>query len=125
MLTAKDFSCWKCGANLAELPLPLSRVAECPACRAYIHVCRMCRFFDSGVPKQCTEVDAEEVKEKERPNFCDYFRPSPTAYRKGDAKSQSAKSTLDSLFGAGAGETENKPDVARGKLDDLFGKREK
>jgi hypothetical protein len=22
--------CWKCGASLAELPLPLGRLAECP-----------------------------------------------------------------------------------------------
>jgi hypothetical protein len=122
MLTAKDFRCWKCGAALAELPLPLSRLAECPACRAYQHICRMCLHFAPGVPKQCDEQDAEEVKEKERPNFCDYFRPNPAAYRKGDAKSQSAKAKLDSLVGA-ATEAEDKTDPARGKLDDLFGKK--
>lgn len=124
MKTAKDFSCWKCGATLAELPLPLSRLAECPTCRAYEHVCRMCLHFAPGIPKQCKEQDAEEVKEKERPNFCDYFRPNAKAYRGGDAKTQATKSTLDSLFG-GAVEVENKPEVARGKLDELFGKDKK
>jgi hypothetical protein len=125
MLTAENFCCWKCGAALAGLPLPLSRLAECPACHAYVHVCRMCLHFQTGIPKQCDEDDAEEVKEKERPNFCDYFRPNPRAYRKGDVKSQSAKSKLDSLFGAGADATENPADAARGKLDDLFGKGKK
>lgn len=114
--------CWKCGAALAELPLPLSRLAECPACRAYQHVCRMCLMFDRNAPKQCREPDAEEVKDKERPNFCDYFKPNPNAYRKGDPKSQAAKSKLDSLFGGDRGEAENKADAARGKLDGLFGK---
>lgn len=81
----------------------------------------MCVSFDRYAPKQCREQDAEEVKEKERPNFCDYFKPSPTAYKAADAKSQTAKSTLDSLFG-GSTEKENKADAARGKLDELFGK---
>jgi hypothetical protein len=114
--------CWKCGTALADLPLPLSRMAECPKCQAYQHICLMCLSFNRNAPKQCREQDAEEVKEKERPNFCDYFRPNPAAFNKGDAKSQSAKSTLDSLFG-GAAESENNPDVARSKLDDLFGKK--
>jgi hypothetical protein len=124
MKTAKDFSCWKCGANLAELPLPLSRLAECPACRAYQHVCRMCLHFAPGIPKQCDEQDAEEVKEKDRANFCDYFKPNPRAYKARDPKTQSAKANLDSLFG-GATASEDKADVARGKLDDLFGKDKK
>jgi hypothetical protein len=119
--TAKDFLCWKCGANLAELPLPLSRLAECPACRAYQHACRMCLEFAPGIPKQCREQDAEEVKEKDRPNFCDYFKPNPKAYRGGDAKTEAAKSKLDSLFGGA--EAETSPDPARGKLDELFGKK--
>ena len=116
------FVCWKCGASLSELPLPLSRLAECPACQAYQHVCQMCLHFHRGVPKQCLEQDAEEVKEKERPNFCDYFRPNPAAFRGGDAKSEAARSTLDSLFGA-AEPAEDKTDAARGKLDELFGKK--
>ena len=124
MKMAVDFQCWKCGAGLAELPLPLSRLAECPACRAYQHVCRMCVHFAPGIPKQCAEQDAEEVKEKERPNFCDYFKPSPKSYKGADAKTQSAKSKLDSLFG-GAAATEDHAGAARGKLDDLFGKDKK
>ncbi len=123
-MATNNLLCWKCGASIAELPLPLSRVAECAACRAYLHVCRLCRFFDARAPKQCNEPDAEEVKEKERPNFCDYFRPSSRAYRKGDPKLESAKAKLDSFFGSVA-EKEDKADVARGKLDDLFGKRKK
>jgi hypothetical protein len=117
--------CWKCGAALAELPLPLSRLAECPACQAYQHVCCLCLHFARSVPKQCREQDAEEVKEKERPNFCDYFKPNSGAYKGRDAKTQAAKITLDTLFG---GSAEPKPDpaaAARGKLADLFGKDKK
>jgi hypothetical protein len=47
-----DLICWKCGASLAELTLPLSRTDFCRACRAEVHVCRMCRFYDPGKAKK-------------------------------------------------------------------------
>jgi hypothetical protein len=60
--------CWKCGASLAELPLPLGRLAECLACHAELHVCRMCEFYDPRVTNSCNEPRAEEVKDKESAN---------------------------------------------------------
>lgn len=122
-MIVNNLLCWKCGAALAPLPLPLSRLAECPACRAYQHICRMCLSFDRNASKQCREQDAEEVKEKERPNFCDYFKPNAKAYKGGDAKIEAAKSKLDALFGEADAEKPDSADVARGKLDDLFGKK--
>lgn len=40
----------------------------------------MCIHFDSNVPRQCREDGAEEVKEKDRLNFCDWYKPSDTAF---------------------------------------------
>ena len=60
----------------------------------------MCRHFDAGVVRQCREDGAEDVTEKERPNFCDWFVPSENAFdphQKADA--DAAKSALDALFG--------------------------
>ena len=42
--TPAELSCWKCGASLAELTLPLRRLEECRACGAELHVCRLCGF---------------------------------------------------------------------------------
>ena len=50
---AHDLVCWKCGASLAALSLPLRRLEECPACRAELHVCRMCRLLDPQAYQQC------------------------------------------------------------------------
>ena len=117
--------CWKCGVSVAELPVPLSRLAECPKCRAYLHVCRMCQFFDPRLTGQCQEERAEEVRDKEGANFCDWFKPRPNAYRqRGDGKTQAAKGKLDDLFG-GAQATDGKGDAARDKLSDLFAPNEK
>src|SRR5690606_12344548 len=79
-VTTAALVCWKCGASLAALPLPLSRLAECPADRAELHVCRLCRFFDARTARQCSEIRAEEVIDKERANYCDWFKPRPGAY---------------------------------------------
>ena len=113
--------CWKCGASVAELPLPLSRLAECPKCRAYLHACRMCQFYDPRLTGQCREDRAEEVLDKEHANFCDWFKPRPEAHRPPDeGKNQAAKARFDSLFGAAASDSTDKPNAARDKLNELF-----
>ncbi len=95
-----ELICYRCGASLAELTPPISRQDECPECAAYLHVCSMCEFHDAGVPKQCTEDDAEEVFEKERPNFCDWYKPGSDVFDPKQAAEESrAKNELSSLFG--------------------------
>ena len=94
--------CYRCGASLSALSLPLSRRDQCPGCSAELHVCMMCRHFDRAVPRQCREDGAEDVTEKEHANFCDWFKPSEAAFdpdRKSEA--DAAKEALAGLFGDG------------------------
>lgn len=116
---AHDLVCWKCGASLAALSLPLRRLDECKSCGAELHVCRMCVEYDTSKAKHCREPIAEEVKDKERANFCDYFKPRAAAYKPPDtAETTRSRAGLDALFGGGA-----KPasaDDARSRLDDFF-----
>ncbi len=97
-----SIACFRCGESLAALSLPLSRRDQCPACSADVHVCKMCAHFDARVPRQCREDGAEDVGEKERPNFCDWFTPSDSAFD-ADRKSEAdaAKDALAALFGDG------------------------
>ncbi|MGI9234316.1 MAG: hypothetical protein ACR2RD_11845 [Woeseiaceae bacterium] len=93
-------ACFRCGASLNALSLPLSRRDQCPDCSADLHVCRMCRFFDRSVPRQCREDGAEDVTEKERPNFCDWFKPSADAFDPaGKSAADAAEAALADLFG--------------------------
>ncbi|MGB8327983.1 MAG: hypothetical protein WCE48_10440 [Steroidobacteraceae bacterium] len=95
-----DLVCWKCGASLAALTLPLRRLEECPQCRCELHVCRMCVEYDTHVAKHCREPTAEEVREKDRANFCDHFKPRSQAYvAPNTAAVEQARSELDKLFG--------------------------
>lgn len=122
---AVELKCWKCGASLQDIPLPFSRYAKCKSCQADLHVCRMCEFYDRTVSKMCREPIAEEVKDKQRANFCGYLQPTPRAYTPGDKSVAAAsKSELESLFGMDGGSTSgtpSDPDKARQQLDDLFG----
>jgi hypothetical protein len=95
-----DLLCWKCGASLAHLSLPLSRRDECKQCRAELHACRMCLDYDVSVAKRCREPTAEEVSDKERANFCGHFAPSAKAYKPADqSAANEALTELEKLFG--------------------------
>ncbi len=110
--------CWQCGADLEALPRPYGRLARCPACRADLHVCRMCRHFDPTTAKQCREPMAEAVGDKTRANFCEWFQPRGDAYT-GEASRPKTRRELEALFGAGdAGAGEPAPPPS---LDESFG----
>ncbi len=112
--------CWKCGADLAAVPQPFSRLADCPACRAELHVCRLCRFYNPRIEGQCGEDHAEEVRDETRANFCDYFKPNPGAFQAPAAgRTTAAKARVDELFGGAPGATPG--GSPRDALQDLFG----
>ena len=97
-----NIACFRCGTSLSALSLPLSRQDTCPSCSVHLHVCRMCVNFDPAVPSQCREDDAEEVFEKDKLNFCEWFAPSDTAFDPvAKAESDRAREALDALFGNG------------------------
>ncbi len=95
-----SLDCWQCGATLAELSLPLLRTDECRACRAQLHVCRMCRFYDTGKANGCAEPVADEVQDKTRANFCGYFQPAAGRGPPQEAAGDRALAALEALFGS-------------------------
>jgi hypothetical protein len=126
MFNMPGLVCWRCGTSLADLTLPLRRLEECRTCGAELHVCKLCEWYSVTVAKHCREPIAEEVKDKQRANFCDYFKPRPGAYSKADVSaSDQARSDLDALFGSGAKNATSEPsaaDRAKAELDKLFKK---
>jgi hypothetical protein len=117
--------CWKCGASLADFSLPLRRLEECKKCGAELHVCKLCEWYSIAVAKHCREPVAEEVKDKERANFCDYFKPKPAAYTPPETREAAqSKAALDALFGGKQGSASpSAADKARADLDALFKKK--
>jgi hypothetical protein len=115
--------CWKCGASLAGMLLPLSRRDTCPSCRADLHVCKLCRHYDAHRAGQCRELAADRVADKVRGNDCGWFVPRPEAYKGGGAAmAQASRGALDVLFENQAGGGEPNPPAKPSLLDDLFKK---
>ena len=120
---SENMVCWKCGASIADLPMPLARHAACRNCGAQLHVCKLCRFYDKTQSNQCQEPIAESVNEKEKANFCELFQIKAGAYHVKDTSAvEASKSELDALFGGNAANniSSNDPDNAKSELEKLF-----
>ncbi len=106
---SEQISCYRCGYSLDSIPLPFGRRDECLNCIAELHVCRMCIMYDVRESDACKEEDALEVTEKDRANFCEYFKPNPKAYTPGFMEAQNkALSELTTLFNNDGGNNKTK-----------------
>ncbi len=76
---------------------PVGRSQECPSCLYDVRVCFNCNFWDPSYSNQCRENQADYVKDKDKSNYCEYFRPRP---------SKSSESNMDP--------------TTQKKLDDIF-----
>ena len=88
--------CFSCNKEV-DFTDRIGRRDECLHCRADLHCCKNCEFYDPKAYNECREPSADVVQVKDRANFCDYFTP-----RKGglDQKSQAdkLKAAAEALF---------------------------
>jgi len=75
----------------------VGRQAQCPFCRADLHCCFNCAFYEPGAYNDCRESQAERVLDKNRSNFCDYFR-FQAAEDDSKAATSDPKIKLEALF---------------------------
>lgn len=82
-----------------KVPLfgPVGRKEECPFCRWDLHVCKNCEFYDPSAYNECRETQADVVREKERSNFCDYFKPRASGTTSGKSAAD-LKAAAEALF---------------------------
>ncbi len=66
--------CFSCHTTL-EFSTDIGRREECSHCRADVRVCKNCEFYDPRAYNECRETSADVIVEKERANFCDFFKP--------------------------------------------------
>lgn len=91
--------CWNCGSSLEEIPLPISRHANCQKCFEMLHCCRLCRFYAPGQASDCDHDRSDPPLIKEGANFCDYFKPGYRAFIAQDKPQQkAAQSEFSALF---------------------------
>jgi hypothetical protein len=126
----RNIECWRCGTAVKPEQLPINRLEQCLHCHADLHVCRLCRSWDPRYTSKCSHDHAEPPLDRERANFCQYFRPAAGAFRHAGAPAgDAARTDLEALFGnsqeqAGADAAADEiteTERARRALDDLFG----
>jgi hypothetical protein len=92
--------CWNCGAAQSNLVGPPSRHDYCSACGEALHCCRQCASFDRSAPAQCRESRAEPPTDRETANFCEWFAPAAGGARTDRSPADVARAKLEALFGS-------------------------
>ena len=76
----------------------VGRRDTCPACGADVHCCLNCAHHDVAYHNECRETQAERQVDKERGNFCDFFRLAATSPAPMKRSTRNPRADLDALF---------------------------
>jgi predicted RNA-binding Zn-ribbon protein involved in translation (DUF1610 family) len=89
-------NCWNCGTALG--PNDYGRQDSCPKCGRDVKACKGCEFYDPSSHNECRENQADRVLEKDKANFCDYFRPKAGIGSPGASSKSAALDAAEALF---------------------------
>jgi len=62
------------------------------------HICLNCRFYSKGAHYDCRENIDEIVKDKDRPNFCEYFELDENKLKDNESKAKEKASSAEEAF---------------------------
>ncbi|MFN8368995.1 MAG: hypothetical protein U0T83_00040 [Bacteriovoracaceae bacterium] len=72
-----EITCYKCKKTLQfDDGHKITRSEDCDHCGYDLHSCTMCTFYSKSSYNECSEPVALRVSDKEKANFCDYFKVS-------------------------------------------------
>lgn len=81
------------------IPKEVYRNTECSSCGHSLHCCECCIFYSPSSHYGCKEDIDEPIWDKEKANFCSYFRLNDAVQLKNNKDEKSkAKEALDKLF---------------------------
>lgn len=93
--------CYSCNETLdVHIDANVGRAESCPKCRSDVRCCLNCIHYNTNSYNECKETNAERITNKQKANFCDYFRMgsgkiSGSSY---NSKEIEARKKLDDLF---------------------------
>ncbi|MBN2656665.1 MAG: hypothetical protein JXR86_06370 [Spirochaetales bacterium] len=87
-------NCYFCGTEIDE---PVYRSSECTNCGKDLKICFNCEFYSEGSHWECRESISDAVMEKDKSNYCDFFRLSRTSREQQENKD--AMDAFNKLFG--------------------------
>lgn len=92
--------CYKCKKTFNDISI--NRTTECPHCKCDLHVCKACKFYSPGSHYDCKENVEDPVSDKEKSNFCDWFKygifSEENSVSEEKSKADAAKDAFNALF---------------------------
>ncbi len=86
--------CFYCNNKVDLLGNQVSFRATCEKCQSDLHVCKNCKHYTPNKRNECAIADIEQVKDKEKRNFCEEFN-----YRKeGGGNTTPSRKVWEDLF---------------------------
>ena len=71
----------KCASCGAKAPNSISLDSSCANCRAELHTCRQCTYFDPGAHFECSKTIPKRIVNKNGRNTCELFAPRTVVER--------------------------------------------
>jgi len=103
--------CALCG-TIVPPPVDIQYESQCAKCKADLHSCKNCRYFDTSAQFECTQPIAERITKKDLRNKCEFFT----------ARTSIERETRDSGGGNTPQAPAAKPSDARSAFENLFKK---
>lgn len=78
MAFGEAVNCSSCGA---KAPTSIGLESSCPKCRADLHTCRQCNYFDPSARFECSKTISARIVNKTARNTCELFAPRTVVER--------------------------------------------
>jgi hypothetical protein len=89
----------KCASCGAKAPTTISAESTCSNCKAELHTCRQCTYFDPGARFQCSKPITVHIVNKNARNACELFTPRAVVERQTSSGAPNdARSAFNKLF---------------------------
>jgi hypothetical protein len=90
-------TCYSCGKEL-DIGDRVGRHEICPCCHRDLRCCFNCALYDPGASNHCREPQSEEIRDRDRSNFCDFFVFGDKEVNESNDKAGKAKEEWERLF---------------------------
>jgi hypothetical protein len=78
MAYGESVKCSSCGA---KAPSQIKGDSTCPNCKAELHTCRQCNYFDPSARFECSKTITARIVNKNARNTCELFAPRTVVER--------------------------------------------
>jgi len=113
--------CSLCG-TIVPPPINIQFESQCPKCKADLHSCKNCGYFDTSAQFECTQPIPERITKKDLRNKCEFFMARTSIERETRESGIGGGGAAGGGGGGNAPATTTKPSDARSAFENLFKK---